>query len=145
MSLLGKIVGGVLNVATGGLGGVAGQVAGILAGKPKKPPVDSATSPFPVLTQKPDSVVTTGGGLTFPTPFGPVTAGGSKSTTYFPTRTKARKKYRRMNAANPRALTRAIKRVDRFQDLARMVGFSRAPAKMRGVHFPKRKRTTKCR
>jgi len=42
-------------------------------------------------------------------------------------------RYRRINPANVKALRRAIRRVDRFKKLARAVGFSRAPAKIRHV------------
>jgi hypothetical protein len=140
MSLLGKIAGIGLNLATGGvLGGTAKTVAGLIGGKPKPP---SPTSPFPT-TATPDSIVTTtrGGGVMV----GPYGIGGSSTTskTYFSGRKK--KKIRRMNATNPKALTRAIRRVGKFQDLAKAVGFTRAPSKMKGVHFPKRKRSSKCR
>ena len=53
---------------------------------------------------------------------------------------KKRKKYRRMNPLNPKALTRGIRRISKFQDFARSVGFSRAPSVMRGVRAPKRRR-----
>jgi hypothetical protein len=44
-----------------------------------------------------------------------------------------RRRYRRMNTANVKALRRAIRRVDGFKKLARAVGFSRPPGKLRGV------------
>jgi len=52
-----------------------------------------------------------------------------------------RRRYRRMNATNPRALRRAIRRVQKFGDFARACGFSRPPAKLKGVGFPKRRKT----
>lgn len=53
---------------------------------------------------------------------------------------KPRKRYRRMNPLNPKALNRSIRRVGKFQEFARSVGFSRAPARMKGVHPIKRRR-----
>lgn len=53
---------------------------------------------------------------------------------------KPRRKYRRMNPLNPKALSRSIRRVSKFQDFARSVGFSRAPARFKGVHVKKRRR-----
>lgn len=56
---------------------------------------------------------------------------------------RERKKYRRMNPLNPKALKRSIRRIDRFKEFARCVGFSRPPASMRGVKCPTRRK--KCR
>lgn len=142
MSLLGKIAGFGWKAATGGLLGATVQtVAGAVKPKPKPP---SVTSPWPS-TVRPDSTVERGGGVTVPTPFGRVGVSGSKRVTYYSPSGKPRKKTRRMNPTNFRALSRAIRRVGKFQDMAKAVGFSRAPSTMKGVRFPKRKRTRACR
>lgn len=44
-----------------------------------------------------------------------------------------------MNATNPKALKRAIRRIDRFKKFAMMVGFH-APKKLKAVHIPKGRR-----
>ncbi len=140
MSLLGVLKGG-LGILAGGVGGPAAGIIGSVLGGPKKP---SPTPPMFPSSTRPDSTVITGGGISLPTPFGPVGLGGAKSTTYY-SGGKKRKKIRRTNPLNPKALRRSIKRVSMFQDFAKSVGFSRAPKLMKGVHAPKRKRTTKCR
>lgn len=57
-----------------------------------------------------------------------------------PGRTATGRKKPRMNPTNPRALKRAIRRVHRFQDIARQVGFSRAPKSMKGITSKKGRR-----
>lgn len=52
-----------------------------------------------------------------------------------------RKRYRRMNPTNPKALKRAIRRVERFGDVARACGYSRPPKAVRGCKTPTRKKT----
>ncbi|HEU4544390.1 MAG TPA: hypothetical protein VFR23_24880 [Jiangellaceae bacterium] len=54
---------------------------------------------------------------------------------------RERKKYRRMNATNPKALKRAIRRVVRFGEVARSCGYSKAPKAIRGCKTPTRKKT----
>lgn len=58
---------------------------------------------------------------------------------------KGKKKYRRMNPTNPRALKRAIRRVERFGEVARACGYSRPPRAIRGCKTPTRKKRTPCR
>lgn len=146
MSLIGKIFTGVAGVVGGPVGAVAGAVGGVLGGAkpPKTPPlVPSQTAPFPS-TQMPDSVVTRGGGITFGTPFGRAGIGGSKTTTYYSGKNKGQfgqRRYKRINATNPKALRRAIRRIDGFKKIASMVGFTKPPKKMSGVHFKGRKRS----
>lgn len=53
---------------------------------------------------------------------------------------RERKKYRRMNATNPKALKRAIRRVERFGEVARACGYSRAPRSVRACKTPTRKK-----
>jgi hypothetical protein len=164
---LGKVVGAGLNVATGGLSGtILNAGAAILGGQKARTTVSTALqvpiSASPPIFRLPDSTVTRG-----------VTLGGPRgvnvgsTTTYYggpgnngrfkacttkdgkPRKTrKDGKCYKRpsMNAANPRALRRAIRRVASFQHLARECGFSRPPAAMKGVHHtPKKRGPRKCR
>ncbi len=141
LGTLGGILGVVGKVAPGPIGTLAGGIGGVLGGGGGKMPSSGSTSPFPT-TATPDSVVTTktSGGAGY----GPLTFGGSTSRTTAYFGGKKRKKVRRMNATNPKALSRAIRRVSKFKDFAKMVGFTHAPKVMKGVHFPK-KRSKSCR
>lgn len=53
----------------------------------------------------------------------------------------SRRRYRRMNPTNPKALRRAIRRVQRFGEFARAMGYSKPPRAIKGFRgFPKKKR-----
>lgn len=71
-------------------------------------------------------------------PFGDVTGGGS--STAMSGHFGGYRKYRRMNAGNAKALRKAIRRVVAFQKLASQVGFHKPPAKLKGVHNPRKGR-----
>lgn len=162
-----SVAGGVL---TGNLGKVAGGIGSVLSGgggvKPQVSVVPSSTGPAGMGFAgtgpgygygPPDSVVTRGGGASIG--FGPASIGGTgyKSVAYFggskrgltksgkPRKLKKNgQPYKRptMNEANPRALKRAIRRIDGFKHLAHAVGFH-APKKLAKVSkapFTRKKR-----
>lgn len=160
MSLLGSIVGGIANLVTGGAAGVIyGAAKGIIGSSKPKVTTPKVVAPIgtgmpqilrlPSYTPAPlmpavipDSTKVSGvslggsGGVVVGTTtqyFGGVTGSGSS------TAMTRHKKIRRMNPANTKALRKAIRRVTAFQKLARQVGFSRPPAKLRGVHVAKRR------
>lgn len=148
---IGKLLGGVSKILPGPLGTAAGLIGGVIKGS--SPAISKA--PIPVLKASPgatfalpggapvrvDSVKVTGKGLI--SPIG--TVGSVTGTAYLSPSGRPRKKIRRMNALNPKALTRSIRRVDKFQTFARSVGFSRPPARLKGIHAPKRRRRATCR
>lgn len=58
----------------------------------------------------------------------------------------ARRRPRRINPTNPKALKRAMRRVEQFGDFAKAMGYSRPPRCIAGFKgLPKRKRASKCR
>ncbi len=135
-----------------GIGGTIAKVGGVIAGlgKPK------ASSPVLIAPKSNggftlpggakvsvDSVKVTGSGAYL----GPLGAGiGSTSATLYTSSGRPRKKIRRINCTNPKALKRAMNRLGKFGDFARAMGYSRPPAKLRGFRgLPKRKRRTSCR
>lgn len=57
-----------------------------------------------------------------------------------------RRKYRRINPTNPKALKRAMRRLEGFGEFAKAMGYSRPPKCIGGFKgLPKRKRASKCR
>lgn len=133
-----------------GVGGIVSKVGSVIQGigAPKKPsfPTAPITKPSFVLPGgaaiKVDSTKTRASGL-ISTPFGGG-VGTVTNTTYFSSG-RTRKKIRRINPLNPKALSRSIRRIDKFQDFAKSVGFSRPPARLKGIKAPKRRRRTSCR
>lgn len=76
-------------------------------------------------------------------PGGAVTVGGVNLNPWANT---GRKKYRRINPTNPKALKRAMRRLEGFGEFAKAMGYSRPPKCIGGFKgLPKRKRATKCR
>jgi hypothetical protein len=167
VSLLG-VLGSALKIGAGVvLGGPAGGLAAatsVLAGSAASRPPSQTSAlppPTPFGFPTPDSVKVTGGGIV--TPLG--SAGRGTVTAYYPSSTASRghcvtkhgkprkvrkdgKCYKRpsMNAANPRALRRAIRRIDGFKHLARAVGFHAPKALSHVSKSPiTRKRSCKCR
>jgi hypothetical protein len=158
---LGNVIKGGLGIATGGASNVLLGAAGAIVGGSKARQV---VSQYPPTFRLPDSTVTRSG-VTLP---GGGLIGSSKTNYYGPgtgvvkhggtcltksgkprKMTKSGKCAKRpsMNAANPRALKRAIRRVTGFMHLAREVGFSRPPHAIKGVHHTpaKRRRKAPCR
>lgn len=62
-----------------------------------------------------------------------------------PFATTPRRKYRKMNPLNPRALTRSIKRVTKFGEFARQMGYSRPPSCLKGFKGAPKRRRKSCR
>lgn len=146
---IGKFLGGVSKILPGPLGTAAGLIGGVIKGGNT-----AVTKALPTSSIQPgtfalpggapvkvDSVKVTGKGVI--TPFG--TIGSAGATAYLSPSGRPRKKIRRMNALNPKALSRSIRRVDKFQQFAKSVGFSRPPHKLKGIHAPKRRRRVACR
>lgn len=73
----------------------------------------------------------------------PVKVGGVNINPFAST---ARRRYRRINPTNPKALKRAMRRLEGFGEFAKAMGYSRPPKCIGGFKgLPKRKRATKCR
>lgn len=144
---IGKALGTVAKIGSsllpGPFGTVARAVTGALTGPAKQNPI-GATLPPPVIgirglsanmpVLRPDSTVSRG-----------VTVGGlnvGSQTTYYSPDGTLRKKHRRMNVSNVKALRRAGRRVKGFEKLARrFIGFS-SPHKPKGrTYFKSRKRS----
>lgn len=151
-SFLGKaakaVVGAVSGFVGGGpLGAIKGAVSS-LAGSSAKNSTPSATPPilrsFAQTLPMPrlDSVVARGAGVV--TPAG--AAGAGSTTAYFSTSGRPRRRYKKINCLNPRALKRATTRLQRFGEFARAMGYSRPPKAISGFKgFPKRKRKASCK
>lgn len=156
MSLFGTILGGIASLATGGPIGLGTYIggklvkAGVSTPRPMMPATVTGISKIQTLPPilrlgspgivpaSIDSVKVSGG---YAGPLG-LAAG---TTTVYTSTGKKRKKYRRMNCANVKALKRSVRRVHGFAELARSVGFSRPPAAMKGVRpvIHRRKRACK--
>lgn len=153
-SFLGKaakaVLGGVSGFIGGGpLGAVKGIVSSFAGSSSKAASAPSATPPIlrtsfgtSIPMPRLDSVVARGAGIV--TPAG---AAGAGSTTAYFSDGRPRKKYKKINCLNPRALKRATTRLQRFGEFARAMGYSRPPKAIKGFRgFPKRKRrTTACK
>jgi len=154
-SFLGKaakaIVSGVSGFIGGGpLGAVKGVVSSLAGSSASNAGSPSATPPIlrsqfgtSIPMPRLDSVVARGAGVV--TPAG--AAGAGSTTAYFSASGRPRKKYKKINCLNPRALKRATTRLQRFGEFARAMGYSRPPKAIKGFRgFPKRKRrTTACK
>lgn len=70
-----------------------------------------------------------------------------EATAYYSSNGKKRKKYRKINPLNPKALNRSIKRLSRFGEFAKSMGYSRPPASIRHFKAPAKRRrsSAKCR
>lgn len=74
---------------------------------------------------------------------GPVMVGGVNINPWAST---TRKRYRKINPLNPKALKRSMRRLEGFGEFAKAMGYSRPPKCIGGFKgLPKRKRATKCR
>lgn len=151
---LGKILSGVGGFIPG-IGGVIQKVGGIvqnIGGAKVQPAITPVISGSKVPRALPggamiapmfpqaDSVKVTG------TSIGLLQGYNTGSATAYYSNGKKRKKYRKINPLNPKALTRSIKRLSRFGDFAKSMGYSRPPASIRHFKAPaKRRRVAKCR
>jgi len=133
-----------------GIGGTVAKIGGVIQGiggssKSTKPAISSLPKGPCALPggAQVDSVKVTGSGA-FVRPLG---AGvGTASTTFYTSSGRPRKRIRRINPTNPKALKRAMNRLGKFGDFARAMGYSRPPAKLRGFKgLPKRRRRAVCR
>lgn len=144
-------IGGFLSKAGGfipGIGGTISKIGGVIQGlgKPRAPAAPARPQvnfALPGGAQvRLDSTKTRASGLVT-TPFGSG-VGTVSQTAYFSTG-KPRKKIRRINCLNPKALSRSIRRIDKFAEFAKSVGYSRPPARLKGIRAPKRRRRATCR
>jgi hypothetical protein len=144
-------IGGFLKNVGGfipGIGGVVSKVGGIVQGIGGAKTVPAATAlPGGASIQKmfpnlpaPDSVKVTGKSI------GLLQGYNTANATAYYSSGKKRKKYRKINPLNPKALSRSIKRLSRFGEFAKSMGYSRPPASIRHFRAPaKRRRVAKCR
>lgn len=144
-------IGGLLKNVGGfipGIGGTISKIGGIVQGigGAKTVPTASAlpggasiAKMFPNLPS-PDSVKVTGKSIGLLQGYNTVGV-----TSYFGGG-KKKKKYRKINPLNPKALNRSIKRLSRFGEFAKSMGYSRPPASIRHFKAPaKRRRIARCR
>lgn len=131
-----------------GIGGVVQKVGGIVQGIGGAKTVPATTAlPGGASIQKmfpnlpaPDSVKVTGKSI------GLLQGYNTANATAYYSSGKKRKKYRKINPLNPKALSRSIKRLSRFGEFAKSMGYSRPPASIRHFKAPaKRRRVAKCR
>lgn len=74
----------------------------------------------------------------------PVTVGNVNLNPWANTGPAARRKYRRINPLNPKALKRSIKRLSMFGDFAKQMGYTRPPKCIKGFK-PATRRRKSCR
>jgi hypothetical protein len=137
-------IGGALSKLGGfipGIGGTVSKIGGIIQGIGGAKTVPTASAlpggasiarMFPNLPS-PDSVKVTGKSIGLLQGYNTVGV-----TSYFGG--KKKKKYRRINPLNPKALRRSIKRLAGFGEFAKAMGYSRPPRAIHGFKAPAKKR-----
>ena len=152
-------IGGFLKNVGGfipGIGGTVSKIGGIVQniGGAKTVPSTTALPGGMVINRPPPKT----GGIRsmFPPAADSIKVSGSSigllqgyntgSATAYYSSGRKRKKYRKINPLNPKALSRSIKRLSRFGEFAKSMGYSRPPASIRHFKAPaKRRRAVKCR